>query len=437
MRGALAAGTFLEAALAYPSLDPANLEKRYDGFSADLSVRIPAYMAPGPTDSRGPCPGLNTLANHGLINRNGKNLHSEDIKTAFSRGFGINENGIDTALHNYEVVCEYIKGTTCGTAANDGTFILTNLTLLGEPHAFEHDHSYSRQDYRQRYAKGAVTDNIYFNQTEMQNSLNVVGYKPSNPLKKAYANYQDFNQIRLQRESQQNQADFPGSFQQNIPPTLFETGFIFGATFDRDSSGNMIGSTPSARLDWWNYWFQEESFPTQLGWVPAHTSFFDINFITSVSAAVLKAPITSTPKSLPAGATAKTAKPPANLPEADPSPTVPLFQGTAYVAPTAPTKFATHTDVAKRDAEPQLLPTLTGLLPTGLLPSVLSIVASEIALVPALITEATAAIGPAPSKYNFYEQSLDLASLENQIASAISYEEAVLAAVTSLAVGIL
>ncbi|TFL01326.1 Chloroperoxidase [Pterulicium gracile] len=28
-------------------------------------------MAPGPTDMRGPCPGLNTLANHGYVPRNG------------------------------------------------------------------------------------------------------------------------------------------------------------------------------------------------------------------------------------------------------------------------------------------------------------------------------------------------------------------------------
>lgn len=69
-----------------------------------------------------------TLANHGLINRNGKNLHSNDIKKAFQRGFGINENGFVTALHNFEVVCEYIKGSTCATAADDGTFLLTNLT---------------------------------------------------------------------------------------------------------------------------------------------------------------------------------------------------------------------------------------------------------------------------------------------------------------------
>lgn len=29
------------------------------------------YQAPGPNDSRGPCPGLNLLANHGYLPRNG------------------------------------------------------------------------------------------------------------------------------------------------------------------------------------------------------------------------------------------------------------------------------------------------------------------------------------------------------------------------------
>lgn len=58
-------------------------------------------------------------------------------------------------------------------------------------------------------------------------------YKPSNPPKVKSANYQNFQQIRLQRESQQNLHDFPGWFQENIPPTLFETGFIFGATFGK------------------------------------------------------------------------------------------------------------------------------------------------------------------------------------------------------------
>ncbi|KAI7237008.1 hypothetical protein KC330_g3443 [Hortaea werneckii] len=423
---------FCEFSAAYPSLggETENLEKRWDGFSNDLSVRIPPYKAPGPNDSRGPCPGLNTLANHGLINRNGKNLNSSDILKAFPRGFGINTNGFFTALHNFEVVCEYVKGSTCGTPENDGTFILTNLTLLGEPHTFEHDHSFSREDYRQKYAHGGITDNIYFNSTIMQKSLNVVNYKPSNPPKVKRANYQDFNQIRLQRESQQNIDDFAGWFQQNIPPTLFETGFIFGATFDRDSKGNMIGTTPSVRLDWWDFWFREESFPTQLGWVPAHTSVFDINFITSVSKAVLAAPIISTPKSLPPGATTSVQDPAGNLPEAGPAVTFPLFGGPPYAAPTAPAAITPAKN--KRDAAPQAASTTTSDEEVTAA-SVLSSVASKVSEVPAILASATSIVGSAPPKFNFYEQTLDASSVSAQVAVAQSYESAVIAAITSLA----
>ncbi|CAF3956294.1 unnamed protein product [Adineta steineri] len=40
------------------------------------------YEAPKPTDSRAPCPGLNTLANHGYISRDGKNIRPEDLQRA-------------------------------------------------------------------------------------------------------------------------------------------------------------------------------------------------------------------------------------------------------------------------------------------------------------------------------------------------------------------
>ncbi|KAK1809866.1 hypothetical protein LTR12_015756 [Friedmanniomyces endolithicus] len=420
----------LQSSSAYPSNSDWVTEhvKRYDGFSDNLAVRLGSYQAPGPNDSRGPCPGLNTLANHGLINRDGKNLNSTEIKLAFPRGFGIAEDAIEVALHNWEVVCEYIKGTTCGTAANDGTFILTNLTILGEPHAFEHDHSYSRQDYRQNWAHGGITDNIYFNSSEMQSGLDVVGYTPSNPPKVATANYRQFNEIRLQRESIQNQRDFPGWFQQNVPPTLFETGFIFGATFDRDSSGKMKGSTPMARLDWWNFWFSEESFPTQLGWVPASTEVFNSHFCTSVSSAVLNAAVTSLPKSLPAGATATTFPPPANLPEGDPSPTLALFQSAPYAAATSPA--AIKSAAAKRGllaAREDQASTLT--LPA----SVSSIVASEVTAKPSLILAAIQLAGAAPPKFNLYQQSIDTVTLKAQIAAAQSYQDLVIAKITSLA----
>lgn len=56
------------------------------------------------------------------------NISSDDVKTAFPRGFGIREDGFDQALHNWAVVCEYVIGTTCGVPENNGTFILRNLT---------------------------------------------------------------------------------------------------------------------------------------------------------------------------------------------------------------------------------------------------------------------------------------------------------------------
>ena len=42
-------------------------------------------MAPGPKDNRGPCPGLNTLANHGYISRSGVSSVVE-LTTASNEG---------------------------------------------------------------------------------------------------------------------------------------------------------------------------------------------------------------------------------------------------------------------------------------------------------------------------------------------------------------
>ncbi|GAA97831.1 uncharacterized protein L969DRAFT_77894 [Mixia osmundae IAM 14324] len=46
------------------------------------------FIAPGPTDQRGPCPGLNTLANHGYLNRSGI-VRAGDVITATERGFNM------------------------------------------------------------------------------------------------------------------------------------------------------------------------------------------------------------------------------------------------------------------------------------------------------------------------------------------------------------
>ncbi|EMD36869.1 heme-thiolate peroxidase [Gelatoporia subvermispora B] len=74
------------------------------------------FMAPGPTDQRGPCPGLNTLANHGYLPRNGI-VTQADILSATAAGFNM---GADLA----EVVSTI-------AIAYDGDLITSRLSIGG------------------------------------------------------------------------------------------------------------------------------------------------------------------------------------------------------------------------------------------------------------------------------------------------------------------
>ncbi|GJC89443.1 putative sterigmatocystin biosynthesis peroxidase stcC [Colletotrichum liriopes] len=56
--------------------------------SAEAPHDVRPWNPPGPTDSRSPCPGLNTLANHGYLPRHGFNLTVPQFGDAVSAGFG-------------------------------------------------------------------------------------------------------------------------------------------------------------------------------------------------------------------------------------------------------------------------------------------------------------------------------------------------------------
>jgi len=62
-----------------------------------------------------------------------------------------------------------------------------------------------------------------------------------------------------------------------------------------------------------------------------------------------------------------------------------------------------------------------------------SIVASEVTAKPSLILAAIQLAGAAPPKFNLYQQSIDTVTLKAQIAAAQSYQDLVIAKITSLA----
>lgn len=94
-----------------------------------------AYKAPGPNDVRSPCPGLNSLANHGFIHRNGKGMTIPHLIKGGKEGMNI---GADFMIA--------IGGA--GDLSNpnplEGNFDLDHLKEHDFP--IEHDGSLSRSD---------------------------------------------------------------------------------------------------------------------------------------------------------------------------------------------------------------------------------------------------------------------------------------------------
>lgn len=231
--GTLAA---LPAALAIPfTINPYNS-------IWDHNVR--PYKAPGPNDSRGPCPMLNTLANHGYLNHDGRNIEKQDLLNALDEHVGIENSSVETAMANALTLCNFITGGDCGTT-------LKNLTLLALPHAFEHDHSFSRGDYKPAWISGPedFADNKNFNASIFQTSLDVLEGS-------SHMNYQQMNQVRLQREALSKKETYPGWFMESKPIQEFEAGFIFGVMGDFNLP-NYI-KNPQVKVEWWEYWFSNE-----------------------------------------------------------------------------------------------------------------------------------------------------------------------------------
>lgn len=78
---------------------------------------------------RGPCPGLNTLANHGLLPRSGKNITQADLVTAMRQGVNQDES-ISVLL--------FRAAAQTNPAKDNVTFSLPDL---GRHNILEHDAS--------------------------------------------------------------------------------------------------------------------------------------------------------------------------------------------------------------------------------------------------------------------------------------------------------
>lgn len=111
------------------------------------------FQAPSLTSSRSPCPMLNTLANHGYLNREGRFITRESLKKA------LNTVGLDD-----EVAATLLEKADQFALDPDTKTFSLDLVDLSKHGILEHDISLTRNDFH-------LGDNLSRNETLIDNLL--------------------------------------------------------------------------------------------------------------------------------------------------------------------------------------------------------------------------------------------------------------------------
>lgn len=222
---------------AYPSI-----VLRQGGALDDANAFIPPNEI---QDSiRGPCPGLNILANHGYIPRNGRNVSAAAAIEAQMTAFNFDQASAASPIAG---------ALSVSTTGYSDTF---NLDDLARPGA-DRDGDLSRAD---RY----FGDNISFNQTI---SSSVIQHWPDATV--TFAQAAEARAARLRDAAAENpeftqpEAAVNGSFTQ-LAGVLCAFG---GSAVDGE-----------ARREWINASFVEERLPYELGWAGSADVFTAADF---------------------------------------------------------------------------------------------------------------------------------------------------------------
>ncbi|KAK7998551.1 hypothetical protein PG991_015030 [Apiospora marii] len=247
--------------LAVPTLAfPATLGPR----AGDANIK--PWKAAGPDDSRGPCPMLNTLANHGYLPHNGRNVSVDNIADAifaatnWSRDFGL------------------IPGAGAFKAlgvATDGTIELKQLD--NRTAGIERPASLARPD-----------DSNTVSPVRMDAVL-----ADSEDAKYISAGSLGASRARLEKASPLTEAQqSPARGEAAFIVTLMLDGAVPDATADAEGAA---AQAPKLRAfkDYTRVFLAEERLPVELGWTPSErlVQLADMSPVSAAIAAAQKAAV--------------------------------------------------------------------------------------------------------------------------------------------------
>ncbi|KAL4783823.1 Chloroperoxidase [Aspergillus varians] len=197
------------------------------------------WIAPGIEDSRGPCPGLNTLANHGYLPRNGKGINLDILADGMLKGFNIANS--DALILFFQAIRTSPKFPWTDSF---------DLADLGRHGILEHDISLSRSD-------------AYFANPSPFNAT--VWAETSSYFTTPMITVQQVAKARMGRlaTSKATNPEFELS-------TLAD-GFSWGecASFFEIMADGTTGTVDKRFID---YWLRNERMPTEIGWQRRNTT---------------------------------------------------------------------------------------------------------------------------------------------------------------------
>ncbi|KAJ7027363.1 hypothetical protein C8F04DRAFT_1103435 [Mycena alexandri] len=213
------------------------------------------FIAPGPNDQRGPCPGMNTLANHGYIPRNGI-ASFEEIVTGAMEAFNVQAGLMEfiTAANMMMRGNPFVNKVSIGGSSPLVPSLPGNI---GSPHpggialhgGFEGDASMTRAD-------AFIGDNRNFQDILYDLDLLQLGQFGDNG---PNGNHTVFNVVTMIGIKQQNLAmDQAANLQFTVPPRRLSAMFT-EASFVLNVFAN--GTTKQATLPIVGSFFRNQTFP--------------------------------------------------------------------------------------------------------------------------------------------------------------------------------
>ncbi|RAL12605.1 peroxidase family protein [Aspergillus homomorphus CBS 101889] len=214
-------------------------------FSQQTPHPLP-WSPAGTNDVRSPCPMLNTLANHGILPHDGKDITEQQTIDALYKALSIDEQ-LARSLHQ--------QALTTNPQPNATTFSLNHLS---RHNILEHDASLSRQDFY--FGNNHDFDQAVFDETRSYWIFPIIDIKAAATARQA----------RINTSKANNPTHTLSSLAQAV--SLAESSayiIVFG--------NKWAGTVRRSLIE---YFFENERLPIELGWMKSKDNITTNDVIT-------------------------------------------------------------------------------------------------------------------------------------------------------------